>query len=336
MYLLSTDSAHLRHFNSPEDEELNRDGGYAILSHVWDEKEQSFQDIQELMRKCASSTRMSRWVKRRLLKGHRALQRRFRGVSEDDVQVPKVLAQTPRDLACEKIKKCCELAERHGFKWLWIDTCCIDKSSSAELSEAINSMYRYYSLARLCYAYLRDVQWLDTHYSLPRFYESKWHTRGWTLQELIAPEIVVFLSQSWSIIGTKADLAGDLELITKVPATVLTLEASPAEKSVAQRMSWAASRHTTRSEDEAYCLLGIFGINMPTLYGEGRQAFRRLQEEIMKKSPDTTVFAWQTETCDGFTTRLFATSPREFRHSGDITYISSSRSSQVSDAVDAP
>ncbi|KAI0767143.1 heterokaryon incompatibility protein-domain-containing protein, partial [Fomes fomentarius] len=267
MWLLSASRAELHYFHSPEDEQLQRDGGYAILSHVWnkttDLPEQTFQDLQELQRQCAA------------------------------------LCSDPRDLACEKIRRCCELAERHGFKWVWIDTCCIDKSSSAELSEAINSMYQYYALARLCYAYLKDVEMPPTYPGLagrrrlpPQFHRSRWHTRGWTLQELIAPQVVLFLSQSWSILGSKADLAQELENITRVPAKVLTLEISPAVMSIAQRMSWVAGRETTRIEDEAYCLMGIFDINMPTLYGEGRRAFRRLQEEIMKRTSDTTIFAW--------------------------------------------
>ena len=256
MWLLSTTRAELKFFVSPE----RVPGGYAILSHVWGSDEQSFQDIEGLRSRCAVS------------------------------------GENPRDLASEKIRGCCQLAEYHGYAWVWIDTCCIDKSSSAELSEAINSMFLYYSVAGICYAYLQDVPSRRADYAAEEkeaaFRNSRWHTRGWTLQELIAPRIVLCVTQSWEILGSKADYAALLEEVTGVPATVLRLEDELKDISVAQRMSWASRRTTTRVEDEAYCLLGIFDINMPTLYGEGRKAFRRLQEEIMRQSSDTTLFAW--------------------------------------------
>ncbi|RDX40880.1 hypothetical protein OH76DRAFT_1301765, partial [Lentinus brumalis] len=175
---------------------------------------------------------------------------------------------------------------------------------SAELSEAINSMFNYYSLAAICYGYLRDVDTVvfsreelekDLNSQTERYEDllmSKWFRRGWTLQELIAPRLFVFLSSSWEIIGTKADFAELLEKHFRIPADVLRLKISYTGFSIAQRMSWFQRRQTTRPEDEAYCLLGLFEVHMPPLYGEGRNAFRRLQEEIMKQSADTTLFAW--------------------------------------------
>lgn len=254
MWLLKTDRAELRHFIFPE----AVPGGYAILSHVWGQEEQSFHDTWRIHDECI------------------------------------VQNVNPRDRASSKIRDCCVLAERHGYEWLWIDAPCIDKSSSAELSEAINSMYHYYSLAEVCYAYLYDVPSGDI-FDPPiatAFRRSKWHQRGWTLQELIAPRIVIFLSQDWRLLGTKAELADHVESVTQIPASLLRLESQMAAFSVAQRMSWASERQTTRKEDEAYCLLGIFGIQMPPLYGEGSHSFYRLQEEIMKRFPDTTLFAW--------------------------------------------
>ena len=209
----------------------------------------------------------------------------------------------PRDSASDKVRQCCIVAERHGYPWIWNDTCCIDKSSSSELSEAINSMFRYYSLAKACYAYLRDVP-TSNEQTLrePRsaFRTSRWHTRGWTLQELIAPAFLIFLSADWEMLGTKMELSDVLEEITSVPATVLKMEKPLSDVSIACRMAWAAKRKTTRVEDEAYCLMGIFSINMTTLYGEGRHAFQRLQEEIMKHSIDASLFAWE----DAETSRL--------------------------------
>ena len=125
------------------------------------------------------------------------------------------------------------------------------------------------------------------------FRKSRWYTRGWTLQELIAPGFVTFLSDDWTVIGTKHNLFDLIEEITGIPSEVLLSVEPLDEFSVAQRLSWAAHRETTRVEDRAYSLLGIFNINMPTLYGEGELAFRRLQEEIVRRVPDQSIFAWE-------------------------------------------
>ncbi|KAH9940409.1 HET-domain-containing protein [Epithele typhae] len=279
MWLLSTDRAHIHFFPRPEDVP----GGYAILSHVWlTEGEDTFQSVR----------------------GHRDL-------SKSNSEPPKsssppINVTNPRDLVSAKVRNFLIFAEGEGHQWAWVDTCCIDKTSSAELSEAINSMFRFYSLSNACYVYLEDVgddgckqsEWLYSH---PRraytrgpteFHNSKWHTRGWTLQELLASRDVVFMSRSWTPLGTKHDLAEMLEEATGVPRTVLQFEVGVTDVSVAARMSWAARRKTTRIEDEAYCLFGLFGINMPTLYGEGHRAFFRLQEEILKSSTDMSLLAW--------------------------------------------
>ena len=185
------------------------------------------------------------------------------------------------------------MAERDGFAWVWIDTCCINKESSTELSEAINSMFAWYIHSEVCYAYLSDVPADDDmHAEDSAFRKARWHTRGWTLQELLAPALVVFYSSDWKRLGTKEELADLLEDITDIYACYLTRKESLVLASVAERMSWASNRHTTRIEDEAYCLLGLFGIVLPTLYGEGRRAFLRLQQEIAKQSIDTSIFAW--------------------------------------------
>ncbi|KAI6020594.1 hypothetical protein EDC04DRAFT_404610 [Pisolithus marmoratus] len=200
-----------------------------------------------------------------------------------------------------KIIKSCEQAVKDGYKWLWIDTCCIDKRSSSELSEAINSMYRWYQNAQVCYAYLHDVhelQWLNMrnyfsplkHTSLP-----EWFMRGWTLQELIAPKQVEFFNRDWVLIGSKQRLARVLERVTGIPCGVLADGLAAKRLSVAQIMSWAARRKTTRVEDRAYSLMGLFGVNMPMLYGEGEKAFQRLQLEIIRMSSDHSIFAWSTD-----------------------------------------
>ncbi|KAI1163479.1 HET-domain-containing protein [Nemania serpens] len=192
-----------------------------------------------------------------------------------------------------KIKKCCEQARRDGWLYLWVDTCCIDKKSSAELSEAINSMYRWYQKAQVCYAFLSDVGVMprppDSDAS---FGNSLWFTRGWTLQELLAPKAVSFYDHSWQLIGTKQNLRGVIHRVTGIAHAVLDGRTTVHDCSIAERMSWAAARQTTRVEDRAYSLLGLFDVNMPMLYGEGEKAFIRLQEEIIRHSDDHSIFAW--------------------------------------------
>ncbi|KAL4889838.1 ankyrin repeat-containing domain protein [Aspergillus ambiguus] len=213
----------------------------------------------------------------------------------------------------EKIKQCCSLAQSYGFEYVWIDTCCIDKTSSAELSEAINSMYRWYQEADVCFAHLADVP------SKKKFSESRWFTRGWTLQELIAPSKVLFLDETWVGIGDKTSLQQSISDCTTIPAGILSGEDELEMFSIAQRMSWAARRQTKRTEDRAYSLMGIFDVNMPLIYGEGETAFIRLQEEIMRISDDQSLFSWKSWDNRG---GLLATSPAAFKGCGDIVQTS--------------
>ncbi|KAI0715798.1 hypothetical protein C8T65DRAFT_828566 [Cerioporus squamosus] len=166
-------------------------------------------------------------------------------------------------------------------------------SSSAELEEAINSMYSWYSSSTVCYAFLQDVDGReDPRASNSSFRRSEWHNRGWTLQELVAPRVVVFLSRTWRYIGAKHGMANLIEDVTGVDRDVVLGSKPVSSVSVARRMSWASRRVTTRREDEAYCLMGIFSVNMPVIYGEGPAAFVRLQEEILKYIPDQSIFVW--------------------------------------------
>ncbi|KAK1832030.1 vegetative incompatibility protein HET-E-1 [Podospora conica] len=193
-----------------------------------------------------------------------------------------------------KILACCRQALSDGFEWVWVDTCCIDKSSSAELSEAINSMFRWYRDAELCYAYLSDVPSAPTssQEAQDAVQISRWFLRGWTLQELVAPKDLRFYSKDWRPLGTKAQFADMISKMTKIGTRFLfgdNLDLA----SIAQKMAWAAKRQTTRSEDQAYCLLGIFDINIPLLYGEGSKAFQRLQETLLTTYPeDQSLFVW--------------------------------------------
>lgn len=251
---------------------------YAILSHTWGDGEVSFQDMQD--------------------------------------EAGKAARKKPGYL---KIERCCAIAAQDGFEYAWVDTCCIDKTSSSELSEAINSMYRWYQEAEICYAYLTDVS-SQTDPSTPAvgLASSRWFSRGWTLQELIAPSNVIFYATDWNDIGTKRSLRKAITDITGIHAEALLPDKDPQVFSVAQRMSWAAQRETTRSEDLAYCLMGLFGVNMPMLYGEGDRAFQRLQEEIIRNSDDPTIFAWRTTTPGEYSGRLLANSPAPFLKSRNI------------------
>jgi hypothetical protein len=187
----------------------------------------------------------------------------------------------------DKIRFCAQQTKRDGLDHFWVDTCCIDKSNSQELQEAINSMFRWYQNAKKCYVYLSDVDCstADADSELgrrwkPAFRKSKWFTRGWTLQELLAPVSVAFYSKEGELLGDKQSLKDTIHEITGIP--VEALQGRPiSEFGVAERFSWATNRQTTREEDEAYCLLGIFGINLPLIYGEQRlSAMKRLLNEI--------------------------------------------------------
>ena len=206
--------------------------------------------------------------------------------------------------------------------WVWIDTCCIDKKSSAELSEAINSMFRWYEKCAVCYAYLSSVDAVPWSIQGQQFWQSPWFTRGWTLQELIAPTWVYFLDRQWNIIGEKTELAPILSPITGIGEAYLNLShkirsISLKKTSIATKMSWISKRKTSRLEDMAYCLLGIFDINMPLLYGEGRKAFMRLQLEIIKKSDDESIFAWKSSVDFAAQQGMLASWPTWFIDSGD-------------------
>jgi hypothetical protein len=229
---------------------------YAILSHTWDPEEILFED--------------ARYGKDRL--------------------------QSCGKSGLDKVLKSAKLAGEDGYRYIWIDTCCIDKSSSAELSEAINSMFAWYQRSAVCYAFLSDY----THHAQDGTLSySRWFTRGWTLQELIAPSEVRFFDSTWTPFGDRRSLSSHITTITGVDEALLRREftcfyhkAIPGlvssqrgcpfcslratdgvnlalkSYSISTKMSWAAHRETTRVEDIAYCLVGIFDVAMPLLYGE--------------------------------------------------------------------
>jgi hypothetical protein len=203
----------------------------------------------------------------------------------NDIQGGRIGNHGPKSF---KLNGCCKQAKNDGYKYVWIDTCCIDKANAVDLSEAINSMFRYYQRAAVCYVYLADVPTADDL----KFESSRWFTRGWTLQELVAPKDLSFYGSAWSFLGTKREKITSICKVTGIPRLLLLGLATLQEASVAQRMSWAANRSTKRQEDMAYCLLGLFDISMPMIYGESHQAFRRLQLEILRKIKDDSILAW--------------------------------------------
>jgi hypothetical protein len=181
-----------------------------------------------------------------------------------------------------KIQFCSEQAAKDELEYFWVDTCCIDKSSSTELQEAINSMFQWYSKAAKCYVYLADVSCNNLVNEEESFRKSRWFTRGWTLQELLAPGYVEFYSLERKRIGDKSSMVENIHDITRI--SIQALQGHPLHQfSIEERKSWAANRHTKREEDLAYSLLGIFNIYMPLIYGEGREnAFARLERKIRK------------------------------------------------------
>ncbi|KAK0651027.1 heterokaryon incompatibility protein-domain-containing protein [Cercophora newfieldiana] len=246
---------------------------YAILSHTWGAGEITLTDMEAISR-------------------HRLSQAQQSGITEGS---PASALEQKEGF--RKVTGACDEAKRDGFEYIWIDTCCIDKTSSAELSEAINSMFLWYQSADICYVYLADVWYslriggVDGNWK-SNLIRSRWFKRGWTLQELLAPRNIVFYDHTWKRLETKAGLTRSIERATGIDRRTLLQPDLVNRASIARRMSWAAYRETTRVEDMAYCLMGIFGVNMPLLYGEGENAFVRLQEEIIKRSTDQTILAW--------------------------------------------
>jgi Heterokaryon incompatibility protein (HET) len=181
-----------------------------------------------------------------------------------------------------KLLFCEKQARKDGLQYFWVDTCCIDKTSSAELTEAINSMFQWYQESTKCYVYLPDVTSSQRPWK-EAFQHSRWFSRGWTLQELVAPRVVEFFTSDGMQLGSKLTLEVAIHKATGIGADVLRGEENLAEYHAGKKLLWAVNRRTTKVEDRAYCLLGIFGVFMPPLYGEGLEhALKRLKNEIKK------------------------------------------------------
>jgi hypothetical protein len=203
------------------------------------------------------------------------------GTDEEEVTFKDLVEGKGKNKAgYRKLRFCGEQAAKDSLRYFWVDTCCIDKSSSSELSEAVNSMFRWYQESARCYVYLSDVSTGSIASNGLSFRTSRWFTRGWTLQELLAPKLTFFYSAEGALLGDKDSLAKEIAQITGI--TVTALQGRPLQYfSIEERMSWAERRETKREEDLAYSLLGIFNIYMSLIYGEGKEnALKRLQKEI--------------------------------------------------------
>ena len=288
MRLINTKTYLTEKFDDPNDAPSS---GYAILSHTW------------------------------TLKPHKELELEDIRTAGTDRAKADLVQSNP------KTQETCKLAQTSALSHAWIDTICIDQNSSSDKSEAINAMYRYYQNAKICFTHLFDVDGhgitlTDPNPNQPdtddmkavrkEFTDARWFKRGWTLQELLAPPQLWFYDKNWNLLGSRDELCNTIADITRIEPGVLQDAQQMWACSIAKRMSWAAGRETRRSEDKAYSLLGIFGVNMPMIYGEGDRAFIRLQEEIIKISDDHSLFTWSTSE-DQNNSALLARSPDAFK-----------------------
>lgn len=241
-----------------------REEGYAVLSHRWVGPETTFHQYEKHVAELKSGS----------------------------------TALSPQ---LERIHGACICARNKGIEWLWIDSCCINKLSAVEETESINSMYRWYRHSVLCITYLYDVELDDTlEPTDPRIFNNsggkpaEWFSRGWTLQELLASGKMEFYDKNWKSMGTKRDMKASLSKLTGIDENYLTGAEDFRNACVATKMSWMAKRTTTREEDIAYSMVGLFGVTISPVYGEGPRAFMRLQEVTLSSSSmDESLFAWK-------------------------------------------
>ncbi|UQC88600.1 HET domain-containing protein [Colletotrichum lupini] len=246
-----------------------REEGYAILSHRWQPSEIKFNEFLDHTEELKNGA-------------------------------------GPLPLCLDKIRGACATARNKGYNWMWIDSCCIDKSSTTEETESINSMFKWYRDAKLCIVYLFDVEVNTTlaeteleanpliFNRIGRGDPSEWFYRGWTLQEMLAPQDLEFYDTKWTYMGTRTELKVQLEKASGVSRKYLTGLQDFTKVCIAAKMSWMADRTTSREEDIAYSMLGIFNVFMTPQYGEGPRAFQRLQETILSSQMmDESLFAWR-------------------------------------------
>lgn len=287
---------------------------YAILSHCWVGREVVFDDFDAVSKN------------------------RLRSLIQAN-SMPKTVGSVENvdngnEASIYKIAgACAQVPVTSGIRYIWIDTICTNKHDSRELSSALNSMFNWYHNAAMCYVYIYDVTWNeadDLNGSRQQFLQSKWFTRGWTLQELIAPKHVQFYDRDWRLIGSKQTLMDQIAEATGIARDHLIEDFRTA--SIAQKMSWLSRRTTSLIEDRAYCMLGLFGVFLDARYGRGADEFLRLQREIFISTPagtifDESMFAWQTDLIE--TSGLLAPAPSCFRDSGHVRFLPQLAKSRV-------
>jgi hypothetical protein len=300
---------------------------YGILSHRWTDDEIAYKDFIKGRNKHS--------------KGYAKVMAFCEFVRTGiKLQADTIYVQSPDGATKDFV----DMATREGLSlsWVWVDSICIDKRSSQELSEAINSMFAWYARAAVCIVYMHDVPAFSStvkEFFQQAFESSDWFTRGWTLQELLAPALSIFCDQTWEVFGhveaahgsTRRllqapgsippgdDLTDWVAMVTGIDHKILDDRSGIFRSCTALRMSWAAKRTTTRVEDEAYCLLGLLDVNMPLLYGEGHKAFQRLQEELIKRSDDQSILAWHGDKPTDNMIGILASNVRAFRYCGNLS-----------------
>ena len=288
---------------------------YAIFSHRWlNIGELTFQDILKFNTLSVPGFRM--------VIDHKSDRKIFRGIDildqvnaystqtpknrDDHLKLLEVMKELCGDMSdverrdCQDFVKLVEFfnisSKYYGCKYVWFDSGCIDKSSSTELEESIRSMFNWYRNSKICIVHLADTT------SISDLGQDPWFTRGWTLQELLAPKRVKFFRKSWQPLTLdsinndkdsdfKVSLWRIISFITRIPLPTL-LDFTPGINHARDALVWVSNRKTTRIEDIAYCLIGLLGIPFSIAYGEGNMAFRRLQVEILQHSHDMGLFAW--------------------------------------------
>ncbi|KAL1861658.1 hypothetical protein Daus18300_008774 [Diaporthe australafricana] len=269
MRALDSTTFELASFDSHS--EFKQKGGYAVLSHRWNDTEITFEQFG----------------------GHMDA---LRAAGNTPLESPQQ----------EKIRGACQIARAKGIKWMWIDSCCINKSKGSELTKALNSMFEWYHDANLCVTYLPDITRKGGSTSREDFineagHPSVWFSRGWTLQELLAPGHLEFFDKNWDLIGKRAELAEKIEECTQIQSRYLKGDKRGEfmDACIATKFSWLAGRQTKHVEDMAYSMLGSFGVKMEPIYGEGWGAFTRLQRVLLlSDSMDESLFAWKMPQAD--------------------------------------
>lgn len=307
---------------APDDDDQPSELPYVVISHRWvnqtgprPKKEITFEDIKNIDID-------------ELLEDPQPEQ--YDSAAKFQGALKQVLDFSSRRMTTDALQK-----RAQPIDHFWIDTCCIDQGNLAELSMSINSMYRWYKRAVICFAYLYDYEVSSSQSII----ESGWFKRGWTLQELVAPKEMEFFDKNWIPVGTKETLQAEISSRTRIDRSILQMSQKLHHPSVAHRMSWYHDRETKLPEDAAYCLMGLFDVHMPTMYGEGlRSSFRRLQEEIVKYADDHTIFAWKQPENVSVSIRQsnrvvhesgpFATSPACFSDTGIYTSSSNRHNSK--------